>query len=154
MDTADDAELESTYKTLNAEIIVYCHVHRLFVRQVGRVTVCNCGSVGMPYDGDPRSSYLLIDGGNPVIRRVEYDVEKEVSRCWRQIIRLKIGMPKCAGVAATFRLQICNLQQGLRSYATHFPFSNVIAVTLLPYGIVSTHLRSLSDSRFCLRLEE
>jgi diadenosine tetraphosphatase ApaH/serine/threonine PP2A family protein phosphatase len=44
------------------------------------MTVCNCGSVGSPYDGDPRSSYLLIENGVPAIRRVEYDVEKEAGR--------------------------------------------------------------------------
>jgi predicted phosphodiesterase len=80
IDTADDAELESNYKELNAEIVVYCHIHRPFVRKVGAMTVCNCGSVGAPYDGDPRASYLLIDNGQPQIRRVEYDIEKEVER--------------------------------------------------------------------------
>jgi putative phosphoesterase len=80
MDTADDAELESTYRSLNAAIIVYCHIHRPFIRKVGNMTVCNSGSVGSPYDGDPRSSYLLIEDGKPTIRRVEYDVEKEVGR--------------------------------------------------------------------------
>jgi diadenosine tetraphosphatase ApaH/serine/threonine PP2A family protein phosphatase len=80
MDTADDAELENTYKVLNVAIVVYCHIHRPFIRKVGAMTVCNSGSVGSPYDGDPRSSYLLIDNGTPAIRRVEYDVEKEVGR--------------------------------------------------------------------------
>ncbi|HEU4416298.1 MAG TPA: metallophosphoesterase family protein [Candidatus Angelobacter sp.] len=80
MDTAEDAELETTYRPLNAGIVVYCHIHRPFVRRVGGMIVCNSGSVGMPYDGDPRSSYLLITGGEPAIRRVEYDVEKEVGR--------------------------------------------------------------------------
>ena len=80
MDTADDVELENTYKQLNAEIVVYCHIHRPFIRQVGGMTVCNTGSVGSPYDGDPRSSYLMIRNGQPTIRRVEYDVEKEVGR--------------------------------------------------------------------------
>lgn len=80
MDTADDAELENTYKQLNAEIVVYCHIHRPFIRRVGTMTVCNTGSVGSPYDGDPRSSYLMIDDGKPAIRRVEYDIEKEVGR--------------------------------------------------------------------------
>ncbi len=80
MDTADDAELEKTYKQLNAEIAVYCHIHRPFIRKVGNMTVCNTGSVGSPYDGDPRASYLLIDDGKPAIRRVEYDIEKEVER--------------------------------------------------------------------------
>ncbi|HEY7404994.1 MAG TPA: metallophosphoesterase family protein [Candidatus Angelobacter sp.] len=80
LDTADDAELESTYKTLSSSIVVYCHIHRPFIRKVGSMTVCNCGSVGSPYDGDPRSSYLLIENGVPAIRRVEYDVEKEAGR--------------------------------------------------------------------------
>jgi predicted phosphodiesterase len=80
MDTADDAELEKTYAQLNAAIVVYCHIHRPFIRKIGSMTVCNTGSVGSPYDGDPRASYLLIDDGKPAIRRVEYDVEKEVGR--------------------------------------------------------------------------
>jgi hypothetical protein len=44
------------------------------------MTICNSGSIGSPYDGDPRASYLLIDDEKPAIRRVEYDVEKEVGR--------------------------------------------------------------------------
>jgi diadenosine tetraphosphatase ApaH/serine/threonine PP2A family protein phosphatase len=80
MDTADDAELEKAYKHLNAAIIVYCHIHRPFVRRIGNMTVCNTGSVGSPYDGDSRASYLLIDDGKPTTRRVAYDVEKEVGR--------------------------------------------------------------------------
>jgi putative phosphoesterase len=80
MDTAEAAELESTYKPLNAAIVVYCHIHRPFIRKAGSMTVCNTGSVGAPYDGDPRASYLIIDDGQPTIRRVAYDVEKEVER--------------------------------------------------------------------------
>ncbi len=80
MDTGDDSELETTYRPLNAEIVVYCHIHRPFIRKVGGMTVCNTGSVGSPYDGDPRASYLLIDNRKPAIRRVAYDVEKEVGR--------------------------------------------------------------------------
>jgi len=78
--TAEDAELETTYGPLNASIVVYCHIHRPFIRKVGTMILCNTGSVGSPYDGDPRASYLLIDEGEPAVRRVEYDVEKEVAR--------------------------------------------------------------------------
>jgi diadenosine tetraphosphatase ApaH/serine/threonine PP2A family protein phosphatase len=80
MDTADDAELENTYTQLNANTVVYCHIHRPFIRKIGDMTVCNTGSVGSPYDGDPRASYLMIDNGQPSMRRVQYDVEKEVGR--------------------------------------------------------------------------
>jgi putative phosphoesterase len=80
MDTAEDAVLAETYSGLKAKIVVYCHIHRPFVRQAGGMTICNCGSVGSPYDGDRRASYLVIDDDQPSIRRVEYDVEKEVKR--------------------------------------------------------------------------
>ena len=80
MDTADDAELEKTYKDLHAAVVVYCHIHRPFIRTIGLMTICNTGSVGAPYDGDPRSSYLLITNGRPEIHRVEYDLEKEAGR--------------------------------------------------------------------------
>ena len=80
MDTADDADLEKTYKQLNASTVVYCHIHRPFIRKIGSMTVCNTGSVGSPYDGDHRASYLLIDDGKSAIRRVAYDTEKEIGR--------------------------------------------------------------------------
>ena len=80
MDTADDQAFIDTYSSLKANMVVYCHIHRPFIRKVGEMTICNCGSVGSPYDGDPRASYLMIDDERPAIRRVEYDVEKEVGR--------------------------------------------------------------------------
>lgn len=77
---SDDTSLERTYGKLNAGIVVYCHIHRPFVRRLKKMTVCNSGSVGLPYDGDPRASYLLVEDNEPTIRRVEYDVDGEVSR--------------------------------------------------------------------------
>ena len=35
------------------------------------------GSVSQSYDGDTRASYLVIDGEELQIRRVEYDVQSE-----------------------------------------------------------------------------
>jgi putative phosphoesterase len=80
MDNANDQTLERVYGALQARIVVYGHIHRPFVRKLRDFTVCNSGSVGMPYDGDPRSSYLLIDGDSVTIQRVAYDVEKEAKR--------------------------------------------------------------------------
>jgi hypothetical protein len=34
--------------------------------------------VSLSYDGDRRASYVVIENGEAVIRRVEYDIEKEV----------------------------------------------------------------------------
>ena len=76
MPEAKAEEFESVYGPLKAPIVVYGHIHRPFVRQLKGFTVTNSGSVSLSYDGDPRSSYLLIDNGNVSIRRVAYDVEK------------------------------------------------------------------------------
>jgi hypothetical protein len=38
----------------------------------------NSGSVGSPFDADPRASYLLLDAGDAQVVRVEYDIEREV----------------------------------------------------------------------------
>ena len=61
-----------------AEPIIVCgHVHRPLVRTVDRWQVFNGGSVGIPYNSDPRAQYLLLDGVDhqwvPTFRRIEYD---------------------------------------------------------------------------------
>jgi putative phosphoesterase len=75
---AASEELERVYGPLNAKVVVYGHIHRSYVRQIPAFTVANSGSVSLSYDGDPRSAYLLIDGENVAIRRVEYDLDKAV----------------------------------------------------------------------------
>src|SRR5258708_7167447 len=78
MPDATDEVLRHTYKSLKAELVVYCHIHRPYIRPMPGITVCNTGSVGMPLDGDRRASYLLVDSGVPQTKRVEYDVEAEI----------------------------------------------------------------------------
>ncbi len=75
MHNATDEELETTYAPLDRAIVAYGHIHLPFVREVGNRVVANCGSAGMPFDGDPRASYLVVDEGIASIRRVAYDVE-------------------------------------------------------------------------------
>jgi predicted phosphodiesterase len=77
MANASDEELQSTYASPGARIVVYGHIHCSYVRQLRGVTVANAGSVSQSYDGDRRASYLVIDGENVEIRRVEYDIERE-----------------------------------------------------------------------------
>jgi predicted phosphodiesterase len=75
---ASDAELESVYAPLGQSIAIYAHIHRAFIRRVSAMTVVNTGSVGLPYDGDRRAAYLVLDDSAPAIRRVEYDVDREI----------------------------------------------------------------------------
>jgi predicted phosphodiesterase len=75
---ASDAELESVYAPLGQPVAVYAHIHRSFIRGVSGITVANTGSVSLSYDGDCRAAYLLLDGFKPTIRRVEYNIGREL----------------------------------------------------------------------------
>jgi len=76
--TAGDAELESVYAPLGQPVAIYGHIHRSYIRSVAGMTVANTGSVSLSYDGDRRAAYLLLDESKPTIRRVEYDVDREI----------------------------------------------------------------------------
>jgi len=73
---ASDAELEAVYRPLGRPVAVYAHIHRSYIRRMPGLTVANTGSVSLSCDGDRRAAYLLLDNSEPVIRRVEYDVDK------------------------------------------------------------------------------
>jgi putative phosphoesterase len=77
---ATDAELETIYGSLGQPIVIFGHTHMPSVRNLPGQPglLINTGSVGLPYDGDPRASYLILDDSTPSIRRVEYNVEKEL----------------------------------------------------------------------------
>ncbi len=78
MPEASDAELQSVYSPLGRPITVHAHVHRSYIRSVSGMMVANTGSVSLSYDGDLRAAYLLLDDSKLVIRRVEYDLDKEL----------------------------------------------------------------------------
>jgi putative phosphoesterase len=92
---ASDAELQSLYGPLGHPVVLYGHIHRPYVRTISGMIVANTGSVGLPYDGDPRASYLLIEDSKPEIRRVEYDVKREIEALSRN------GFPHSDWVART-----------------------------------------------------
>jgi len=75
---ASDAELSETFGCLNAPVAVYGHIHRPFVRNLPETTVANAGSLSLSYDGDTRASYLVVDDTQATVRRVAYDLEREV----------------------------------------------------------------------------
>jgi putative phosphoesterase len=75
---ATDVELQSVYAPPGQPIAVYGHIHRSYIRNVSGLIVANTGSVSLSYDGDRRAAYLLLDDAKPTIRRVEYDVDREL----------------------------------------------------------------------------
>jgi diadenosine tetraphosphatase ApaH/serine/threonine PP2A family protein phosphatase len=42
----------------------------------------NVGSVGQPRNGDPRSSYVVLDGDEVIFKRVDYDFEKTAAKIY------------------------------------------------------------------------
>ncbi len=93
---AAGSALESTYGPLGEPIAVYGHTHLPAIRRLPGTPrlLINTGSVGLPYDGDPRASYLLLDEGVPTVRRVEYDLDREL-----QLLAAS-GLPGAAWTAA------------------------------------------------------
>jgi predicted phosphodiesterase len=72
-----DAELLMGVKTVR---VVCGHIHVAFARPgPGGIELVNPGSVGMPWDGDHRAAYAVIDGGGVELRRVEYDWQSSVA---------------------------------------------------------------------------
>jgi predicted phosphodiesterase len=56
--------------------LVFGHTHLPFRRMCAGIELVNPGSVGMPFDGDPRAAYALVAaGGELEHRRVAYDHE-------------------------------------------------------------------------------
>ncbi len=72
-----DAELLAG---VDAQRIVCGHIHHAFRREgPGGIEIVNPGSVGMPWDGDHRAAYAVIDGERLKRRRVDYDWQMAVA---------------------------------------------------------------------------
>jgi len=71
---ADDEE--ELLRGVHDERLVFGHTHLQFCRRSAErgIELVNPGSVGMPFDGDPRAGYALIaEDGEVELRRVGYD---------------------------------------------------------------------------------
>lgn len=82
MPWASNEELEVMRLSDDTALSAFGHNHRPFVRtHAGRVVV-NSGSVGIPFDGDPRPSYVLVEVDHGALStqviRVPYDAEAAI----------------------------------------------------------------------------
>jgi diadenosine tetraphosphatase ApaH/serine/threonine PP2A family protein phosphatase len=74
----DEAELLAG---VSARRLIFGHTHLPFARVAEDIELVNPGSVGMPFDGDPRAAYALRhDDGAIEHRRVAYDHEASAAR--------------------------------------------------------------------------
>jgi predicted phosphodiesterase len=64
-----------------AEGTVVCgHTHHQFDRAVLGKRLLNAGSVGMPYEDEPAAYWLLLEDGEPTLRRTGYDIGAAAAR--------------------------------------------------------------------------
>jgi putative phosphoesterase len=80
---ADDEVLQTTLmKSNDAQIYIYAHIHKPYIRYLNGKVVMNIGSVGLPFDGLTKSSYGLVEIEEGSLRtsieRVDFDVERVV----------------------------------------------------------------------------
>ena len=59
-----DATMMQYMADIDAPVVIGAHTHRPLDRQLPGQRVLNPGSVGMPYNGDPRAQYLVLDGAD------------------------------------------------------------------------------------------
>jgi diadenosine tetraphosphatase ApaH/serine/threonine PP2A family protein phosphatase len=94
---ADDEE--ELLEGVAAPRVVFGHTHLPFARTsaVRGIELVNPGSVGMPFDGDPRAAYALVhDGWRVEHRRVEYDHAASAARVrafgegWSDVVAARI----------------------------------------------------------------
>jgi putative phosphoesterase len=67
-----------------ADVLVFGHTHKPWVHEYSGVLFVNCGSVGKPKDGDPRSAFAVLadgpDGIETTIERAPYDTQSVAAR--------------------------------------------------------------------------
>ena len=98
----DDEELLGDH---SEPLLVFGHTHLPFERPGPRgVRLVNPGSVGMPFDGDPRASWAILhDDGRVEHRRVGYDHEaaaravRELGGAWTNVVARRIEQARFAG---------------------------------------------------------
>jgi putative phosphoesterase len=75
----DPRSLAHIAQGAEADVLIFGHTHKPWVRMIEDVLFVNDGSVGKPKDGDPRAAWALltVEQGQPVqveMRRVPYDI--------------------------------------------------------------------------------
>jgi putative phosphoesterase len=81
---ASDEEILENLVTKEADLYIYAHIHKPYIRYINGKCVINIGSVGLPFDGLNKASYCIVEINAGSIQtsnvRVNYDVQKVVEQ--------------------------------------------------------------------------
>ncbi|HLW47411.1 MAG TPA: metallophosphoesterase family protein [bacterium] len=73
------ATVARAFEQADTHTLVYGHIHRAYIREAAGGLIINTGSVGFPFDGDPRPAWAILTLARGVwsaeIVRTEYDRE-------------------------------------------------------------------------------
>jgi putative phosphoesterase len=79
----DDETLQTKMMSAaEADLYVYAHIHKPYIRYLKGKAIMNIGSVGLPFDGLAKASYGIVeiteDGIRTSIERVSFDLEQVI----------------------------------------------------------------------------
>ena len=76
------ATVARAFEQADTRALVYGHIHRAYIREVAGGLIVNAGSVGFPFDGDPRPAWAILtlqqNSWRAEIVRTEYDREAAI----------------------------------------------------------------------------
>jgi putative phosphoesterase len=79
-----DETLTSKMMVEAANLYVYAHIHRPYIRYINGKCIMNIGSVGLPFDGLNKASYGLVDIHEGTFQtsivRVPYDINQTIDQ--------------------------------------------------------------------------
>lgn len=80
LDEQDNRELEDFFSSHDVSMLFCGHRHVSFVHELDGGTVVGCGSVGQPFERDPRAVWVAWEDDLSVsVRRTEYDIDRTVA---------------------------------------------------------------------------
>lgn len=78
-DISDD-ELRKMLTVTSAQVIIWGHTHKPWIRKLDGRLIINPGSLGQPRDGNPQCSYAVWEDGKATIIRRDYDRQTTINK--------------------------------------------------------------------------
>ena len=78
MPDTDDEAVDEILAGVPERLVLCGHVHLQYRRTHGTHEIVNPGSVGLPFDGDQRAAWAMLEDGAISLRRTAYDVESVI----------------------------------------------------------------------------
>jgi protein phosphatase len=75
-----DEYLREMLKFTSAQVVIWGHTHKPWIRKLDDRLIINPGSLGQPRDGNPQCSYAVWEDGKASIIRQDYDRQTTIHK--------------------------------------------------------------------------